>query len=180
MPPPNTTGSGSKVSTSAAIPPAGARTNRSVATNAVGSPARAREKANSAIRSRLISSSSPEKPSHVRRRLGPSQGRQRADLPRRAGVPAQQAPADEDPVAGARTSAIAIEAAIRIVCAPAGGIGDAGREVRPVPRLKASMTSVVVPDRLSAGTRSYRLPAGSSEAVNAAVSPAPEALRNPA
>jgi hypothetical protein len=47
-------------------------------------------------------------------------------------------------------------------------------------RSSAASTSVVVPERVSATTRSYRLAAGNSEAGNASVSPCPAVSRSAA
>ena len=66
--------------------------------------------------------------------------------------------------------------------APTGVRGSAvTATVSVVPtRARASSTSVVVPERVRATTRSYRRSAGNSEAAKASVSPSPSDSRSAA
>ncbi|CAM5242013.1 hypothetical protein STENM327S_06796 [Streptomyces tendae] len=58
--------------------------------------------------------------------------------------------------------------------------GERAVRVRPFRSASSSSTSVVVPERVRATTRSYARPRGNSEAANASVSPRPASSRSAA
>ena len=79
---------------------------------------------------------------------------------------------------------VAIVSSITSVASSAAGV-DASAVivvvgVEPAMARRRSTTSVVVPERVIATMRSYRLPAGNSDAGKASVSPSPAASRSAA